>query len=155
MTSLIRRSLPFLIFFSLVVMPACKMWSERGAKGVGQLPKAPPGESKFSDYQPGNPYSQLATGVLARTVFEASSGNGYRIEVRDLLIAPQQRSANATLPGSAVCEVLAGDGILVSGEKRQDLKLGSTFTIPDGVAFAIENKADVAIAIRVHLFKPE
>lgn len=155
MPSASHRAVCFLAFYSLVAMPACKSWSERGAKGVGLLPKASPGESKFSDYQPRNPYSQLATGILTRTLYEASSGNGYRIEVRDLLVGPQQHSASVKLPGSAVCQVLSGDGVLTSGEKRQDLKLGSTLTIPQGEGFSIENKSDVPVAIRVHLFKPE
>jgi len=145
----------FLLFCSLVAVPGCKNWSERGAKGVGLLPKVSAGETKFSNYQPRNPYSELATGVLTRTLYEASSGNGYRIEVRDLLVAPQQHSASATLPGSAVCQVLSGDGVLTAGEKHQDLKIGSTFTIPEGEAFAIQNKSDFPFVIRVNLFKAE
>jgi quercetin dioxygenase-like cupin family protein len=143
------------ILFSLIAMPGCKSWSERGAKGVGLLPKASASESKFSDYQPRNPYSELATGILTRTLYETSSGNGYRIEVRDLLVAPQQHSASATLPGSAVCQVLSGDGVLTVGDKHHDLKMGSTFTIPEGEAFAIQNKSDFPFVIRVNLFKAE
>ena len=149
------RALTLVVFYSLVAMPACKSWSERGAKGVGLLPKASPGESKFSDYQPRNPYSQLATGVLTRTLYEASSGNDYRIEVRDLLVPSRQHSASATLPGSAICQVLSGDAVLTSGERHQDLRLGSTFTISKNEAFAIESRSDVPVAIRVYLFKPE
>jgi quercetin dioxygenase-like cupin family protein len=136
-------------------MPACKNWSERGAKGVGLLPKAAAGENKFSDYQPQRPYSQLAADVLTRTLYEASSGNGYRIEVRDLLVAPKKHSASTSLPGSAVCQVLSGAGVLTVGEKQQELKLGATFTIPPGEAFALENKSDFPLVIRLNLFQSE
>lgn len=149
------RAVSLLVFCSLLAMAGCKSWSERGAKGVELLPKASAGENKFSDYQPRNPYSQLVTGLLTRTLYETSSGNGYRIEVRDLLVAPQQHSASTTLPGSALCQVLSGDGVLTAGEKNRDLKLGSTFTIPEGEAFAIQNKSDSPFVIRVDLFKAE
>ncbi len=143
------------VLLLLLSLVACESWTQRGAKGVGLLPKASAEETNFSQYQPQKPYAQLAPGVLTRTLFEASSGQGYRVEVRDLLVGPRKHTESASLPGTAVFDIRSGTGLIVIGGKLQDLKPGSTFTVPEGNAFTIENKSDEGIAIRAHLFMSE
>lgn len=133
----------------------CKSFSERGAKGVGLLPKAPAGEQHFSNYQPRNPYSQVVTGLLGRKLYETPGPRGYRVEVHDFLVGPKQHTASATLPGSAIGEVRSGEGVLLTAGKRQELQPGITFTVAVGVAFTIENRSEVPIGIRVHLIRTE
>ena len=125
-----------------------------GAKGVG-LPSTAKDAAKFSNYQPKNPYVQLAPGILTRTLFEASSGKGYRVEVRDLLIGPRMRSATVSLPGAAVIEVQEGGGTIVIADRPQEFNPGATFSVPENATFAIENKSDIAIAMRVHLIRAD
>ena len=153
-----NRTLSFLLpwaFFIAVLMVGCKQWSQRGAKGVGVLPKAAPGEQHFSSYQPKTPYTQLASGLLTRTLYEAPSGEGYRVEVRELLVGPGQHTDRVTLPGAAILEVRSGSGILTVSDKPQELRLGATFSLAEAEAFAIENTAEVPLALRVHLVQAE
>ncbi len=149
------RRVRFLFLFCFLPIMGCKSWSQRGAKGVGLLPRASLGETKFSSYQPKNPYAALAAGIMTRTLFETSSRQGYHVEVRDLLVGPGQHSESVSLPGAAVFEVRSGSGVMTVNGKPQELKLGSTFTLPEGQAFTIENKSDSALAMRVHLFRAE
>jgi len=148
------RAIAVLLFclFSLV---ACDSWSQSGAKGVGLLAQAPPGETKFSSYQPRNPYAQLAPGIATRTLFETSSDRGYRVEVRDLLVGPGKRTENVSLPGAAVFDIRSGIGVITIGGRPQNLTVGSTFTVADRETFTIENTGGDPIAIRVHLFAAE
>lgn len=154
MLTLSPRVLSLFLFCSLPIM-GCKSWSQRGAKGIGLLPKASPGETKFSSYQPKNPYATLASGIMTRTLFETSSGQGYHVEARDLLVGPGQHGESVSLPGAAVFEVRSGSGVMTVSGNAQELKLGSTFSLPEGQAFTIENKSDSALAMRVHLFRAE
>ena len=133
----------------------CKSWSQRGAKGTGLLPKASPNETRFSSYQPKNPYTALASGIATRTLFEAASGKGYQVEVRDLLVGPERHTESVSLPGAAVFEVRSGSGVMKVGGNERELKLGSTFALSEGQAFTIENKSDSPLAMRVHLFRAE
>jgi|SRR5579864_1269159 len=128
-----------------------RFWSERGPRGVGLLAKATSGEKKFSQYQPKEPYSQLNAGIMTRTLFEAATSNGYRVEVRDLLIGPRQRTERISLPGGAVFEIRSGSGILTANGKRQELSPGSTLSLSEGQAFSIDNSSDAPITIRVYL----
>ncbi len=128
-----------------------RFWTERGPRGVGLLPKAAPGEKNFSQYQPRQPYSQLNPGIMTRTLFEVATSNGYRVEVRDVLVGPRQRTERVSLPGAAVFEIRSGGGILTVNGKRQELSPGSTLSLSEGQAFSIENNSDAPITIRVYL----
>jgi len=138
-----------------LTLTGCKAYSERGAKGVGLLPKPASAEQHFSNYQPKNPYSQLAPGLLSRKLFETPGPKGSRIEINDLLVGPKQHSASVTFPGIAICEVKSGQGTIKVGSNDQKLDLGTTFTVPKGTPVAIENATEVPLAIQVHMIRTE
>jgi len=151
-----RRALPqtcvLLALLGLVVFPmGCKSFSERGAKGVGLLPKAAPGESKFSSYQPAKPYQQLAKGLLGRQLYNAPPEMGTAVQVHDLLVGPNQHSESYAFPGTAIFEVRMGSGQFKSGDESQHIQPGKTVTAAAGQPFTINNETDVPIAIRVHV----
>jgi hypothetical protein len=133
----------------------CKQWTQRGAKGIGLLQKAAPDEKNFSTYQPQNPYSQLGSGIMTRTLYETAAMNGLRVEVRDLLVGPQQRTGRVTLPGSAVCEVRSGSGVLTAGGKGREFQVGAAFLLSDSESFAIENTSEIPVTLRAYLFRAE
>jgi mannose-6-phosphate isomerase-like protein (cupin superfamily) len=143
------------VFVYIVAASLTAGCTNGGARGIGLLPSPATDAAKFSNYQPKNPYVQLAQGILTRTLFEASSGKGYRVEVRDLLVGPRMRSATVSLPGTAVFEVQSGGGTITIADRPQEFNHGATFSIPENAAFKIENKSDIAIAMRVHLFSAE
>jgi hypothetical protein len=136
-------------------MVGCQSYQQRGAKGTGLLPKQATDEKKLSSVQPANPYVQAAPGLLSRLVFEAPGPVGMHIEVRDLLIGPAKRAENIKLPGTQVAEVRAGSGTVSIDGQRQEIKPGSTFAIPDGKSFTVENTTNEAIQIRVHIIRAE
>ncbi len=39
-----------------------------------------------------NTYTQLDCGILTRTLYDTPSGDGYGVEIRDLLVGPGQHS---------------------------------------------------------------
>lgn len=118
--------------------------------GVGPLPGPPAGDVTFSKSQPANPFTSITPGLFARTVYSADSGAGYRVEVRDLLVGPGQK-ASGSLPGAAVLEIRSGAGTMTVAGRTQELRTGSTLSLPDGQAFAIQNTGAGALTIRVHL----
>lgn len=136
----------------VMLQTACGGIYRTGADGTGLLPGPLAGEVKFSTYQPENPYTQLAKGLMTRTMHEAASGNGYRVEVRDLLVGPGQRTSNVSLPGPAVFEIRSGNAVITTAGKPQEARMGSAFAISEGASFAIENRAGSPFTIRVHMF---
>ena len=141
---------------ALVLLTAgCQRWQQRGAKGVGLLPAAGDNERNFAAFQPANPYVGTADGLLLRKVFETSGPAGLHIEVDDLLIGPGQAVRTVKLVGALICDVRAGIGIRILDGQRQEFKAGSTFAVPDGKTFTVENTGSEAIQIRVHVIRPE
>lgn len=151
-----RLSLIALCFVAATLVNAgCKAWTQRGAKGVGLLQKPRPNEMKFSSYRPQNPFSQLAAGIMTRTLYQTADTGGLHVEIRDLLVGPEQHTAVVTLPGSAVWEVRSGSGVLTAGGKEREFSVGETFALAEGESFSIENKSDSPVTIRVQLFRAE
>jgi hypothetical protein len=101
-----------------------------------------------------NPFKQYAPGLLARTIYKADQTGDLEVEIWELLVGPGKKSEAAKLPGAAVAEVRAGEGMVTIGEKRRDLKSGTGFSIDDGEAFQIENNSkEEGLALRVVLIR--
>jgi hypothetical protein len=147
------RFLAVLLIPLLSLLAGCNAWTQRGAKGLGLLPKAAPGERHFSTYETKNPYVELGQGILYRKLFESAGPDGLTIEVRDLLVGPRRQTSKVTLPGAALCEMRSGSGTLTTDDHTQDLGYGAAFMLPEGSTFAISNKSDNPISIRVHLIR--
>jgi mannose-6-phosphate isomerase-like protein (cupin superfamily) len=60
-----------------------------------------------------------------------------------------------TLDGTAVVEVKSGEGLVRLDGKEQKLQLGTTFTIPQGASFVLENDSEVPLAMQVYLIRAE
>ena len=94
-------------------------------------------------------YRQLVPGLLARSRFSTDATNGRRVELWDLLVGPNGRSAATTLPGGAVLEVRGGAGRIVIADKEQELRSGATLSLPEGTPFQLVNtRADLGLSIR-------
>jgi mannose-6-phosphate isomerase-like protein (cupin superfamily) len=147
-----RRICVLLAFLGLVSFSlGCKSFSERGAKGVGLLPKAAPGETKFSSYQPAKPYQQLAKGLLGRKLYESPQETGAAVQVHDLLVGPNQHSESYSFPGTTIFEVRMGSGQFKAGDQSQHIEPGKTVTAAAGQPFTIDNETEVPIAMRIHV----
>lgn len=145
------------ILLALLVLPiysGCHYFSKDNEKpGREPAPPPPQGKATYADLKPDNAFVELAPGVLTRTWFEADSGNGYRVEVRELLIATKQSNPDLKLPGAAICEVRSGSGTLEVGGQTQELGNGSTFAVAEGEPLKVASKGEYPIALRVHLLK--
>jgi mannose-6-phosphate isomerase-like protein (cupin superfamily) len=144
------RVLLFFIFLSST-LSGCSSWSQRGADGLGTLPKAEPEERNFSSYQPAHPYVQITRGLLGRKLYATSAEAGARIEVHDFLVGPGQRTDSYALQAPSVFEVRSGSGSLRLGDKLLHIEAGTVVPVPLAQPFIIENQSDTPIAISVEV----
>jgi len=84
-------------------------------------------------------YEQYAPGLLARKAYTADPVGKYSVELWDLLVGPGMKNEGATLPGGAVIEVRSGSGDAVIDGKSQKIKIGSVFSVAEGVKFSLIN----------------
>src|SRR5262245_59055651 len=97
--------------------------------GVGTLP-SPPQDAKASPYQPSQPFRLISPGLSVRTLHTAQTPQGFRVELRELLIGPGKRGVAVDLEGGALAEVISGRGGAAYGGKRENLATGATLSIP-------------------------
>lgn len=123
------------------------------ALSVAQTPTRQ-SENLYKQFAAGD-NKQLATGLLARTLFTATSGAGFSVVIRDLLIGPGQKTSQVSLPGPAVFEVRSGAGIIFISGQSQEIQAGSSFELSQGETFQIRNQANTPITMIVHQFMAE
>lgn len=150
----------FLAFSLLLSFAACSRREAPSQRNLSiektrPLSEVPLGDQHFSNYKPANPYAELASGILTRTVFEASGPTGYRVEVRDIEVDPKKRAESLRLPGAAFIEVLYGRGVVVIGRKRDELPPGTNFSVPEGQTFMLESTSEQPLLLRAKLVKTE
>lgn len=125
-----RRRRLVAVGVALILGAGCRSVSDEG--GRHGLPPAPPGTTKFSDYEPDHPYEPWGEGVAGRSMFFTPSDEGYTVEVRDYLVSPRNPESFVRLDGAAVLEVRQGSGAAkVDGEKIL-LSPGTVFTVDTG-----------------------
>jgi len=101
-----------------------------------------------------NPFKQFAPGLMARPIYKAEQTGDLEIQIWELLVGPGKKSEPAKLPGAGVAEVRSGTGVATIGDKRQELKSGTGFSIPEGESFQLENASqDEGLALRVVLIR--
>ena len=100
-------------------------------------------------------FKQLAPGILGSTeaIFATDSLPRYRIEVRDLVMGPNQAAQRVPLEGFAIMELRAGAVEATVDGKRSRREAGSYWCVSRGAKLAIRNVSEVA-AIRATVFVP-
>jgi|SRR5580704_15475280 hypothetical protein len=130
---------------------------EQGDEETPLLPEARPDETNFSPFTPRNPYKEAGTNLLERKVFQALGPGGIKIELLDLFVLPGKTADHISLPGPAVLEVLSGEGKITNGDKPQELRTGTTFSIAQGASLSLESKSGVPLVplvVRARVFAP-
>src|SRR5436309_10308557 len=118
-----QRTLSLLLL--CLVAAACSTKAPQGLNRPVSVPE------KASAYVPDNPPVELAPGLYSRPLFRADNGPGYAVEVRELLVGPRKKSAEAGLPGPAIMEVRHGSGVVTVGGKAMQGSIGTIFVLPE------------------------
>ena len=144
-----RRSISFGAGLLLFALMGCK-GPTLSLEKTRPLPETADASQKASS-EPANPYTEASPGLFARAVFQADGPPGYRVEVRDLMIAPKKKAAEIKLAGAAFLEVRNGAGVLTQSEHRQEVAIGATFSISQGQSFTLEATSDQPLKIRAQI----
>lgn len=136
----------------LLCQAGCRSETEQGETPL--LAEARPDETNFSPFTAKNPYKEVTTNLLSRTIFETTGPNGIKIEVRDLFIPPGKTAEKISLPGPTILEVLSGDGKMTSGEKSQELRIGMTLAVAQDARFSLESREIEPLVLRARVFAP-
>ena len=76
--------------------------------------------------------------MYARRVFQTGAKD-YVVEEWGLLVGPGKKTDTVALPGAAVLIVRTGSALLVLGDQKQEIRLGSSVLIPENQKFSLSN----------------
>lgn len=152
------------VVIAAILVPA--VWLCCGApSGVGLLPP-PPGEPPEASFKPDKAFVAARAnalgaeqaggeGILTRTLLttpeEATAD--IAVEIRDLLIPPNQQVAVQAAADSALYEVLTGAGVVTISGKAQEVSSGAMFLVPQGESLTIQSRGADPIVLRAHIIK--
>ncbi|MEO0423304.1 MAG: hypothetical protein AAF184_13255 [Pseudomonadota bacterium] len=86
-------------------------------------------------------FQQIAPGLLVRRNYSVEIDDGASSQLWDLLVGPGMRSAPVVLEGAALIFVRAGDGLVSLDGKEQELQMGASISVPEGVEVSFTNRA--------------
>lgn len=122
------------------------------SSGTGLLANAPADAAKHQAIKIAFPYAQVAPGILGRTLYSADSGQGYTVEIRELIVQPRQALSAFLLPGAAVIQNLSGIGtVSIEGGRSRSASM-SILSVPGGAKLMIANKSDRPVELRTFVF---
>jgi hypothetical protein len=107
-----------------------------------------PAPSQSSDYQPPNALTPRDTGLLGRSVFRTIESDPYRVEFEDVLVQPSSSPIALPLSQAAVIEVRSGEGNAAVGDRRVELKQGTTFAVSAGEQLIVQPRGE-PVTLRV------
>ena len=93
-----------------------------------------------ADRAEGLMYSEAASGLLSRSLFQSRDLGSHSLEIRDVLVGPGRRSAPLALTGGSILDVQAGSATLEIDGKSQAIKPGTVLSLKQGQSFAIDNR---------------
>ena len=98
---------------------------------------------------------QLAPGILAsaQPLFATDSLPGYRLEVRDLVLGPNQTADRVPLEGFVLMELRSGIAEVSINGRAARREAGSQWLVPRGARVAIKNLAEATV-IRATVLVP-
>ena len=98
---------------------------------------------------------QLAPGVMwsAIPLFTTDSIPGQHVEVRDLVLGPNQNAARVPLTGSVVMELRSGIAETTINGQTTRREAGAIWFVPRGASLSIRNVDEVTV-IRATLINP-
>lgn len=116
---------------------------------TGQRPPAPHPQA------PERQLKQLAPGVLtsALPLFATDSIPGFRVEVRDLVMGPNQTAERVPLDGFVLMELRSGTADVTINGRTTRRETESQWVVPRGARVSIKNVAEVTV-IRATILTP-
>jgi len=107
-----------------------------------------PAPTQSSDYQPPNALAPRDTGLLGRSVFRTIESDPYRVEFEDVLVQPSSSPTALPLSQAAVIEVRSGEGEATIGDRRVELRQGTTFAVSAGERLTVQPRGE-PVTLRV------
>ena len=94
-------------------------------------------------------FAAIAAGLYARTIVDTQSAKSdYKIRIWSLLVSPNAKTGDVTLPGAAMLSLTAGKVEYVAGDQRGKLQPGETAAIPEGASLRLINDGTRAAVLR-------
>ena len=90
----------------------------------------------------------ISPNLLSETLFEGRN-NAVAISIKNFIIGPQLHAQNIKLDGACILEVRSGEGVLVTKNQKNELRVGSTLQLVEQQEFSIRNTSNLPLAIRV------
>ena len=138
---------------AVALFSSCQRNQATPPEAHGPLPAPPSGELKFAGAAPVHPFAKQVGNYFARTVFETDGPKNSRIEVREVLIPPQTKSAVEALPGPAIIDAALGEVTVSIGDKPEKLASGAIRALEGGQALQLENTDSRPAMVRLYVIR--
>lgn len=140
-----------LVFIATLV--SGQTWAEKGLQDdTGPLPSPPPNAAPFVEGAPSVPFKRIENqNGSVRIAFRGIGPGGAKIELRDVIVAPDASVQFDPVKGQVVIDTRSGEGLAKTGDVSATLDPTKVTSIAVNGKFEVQNQGDVPLVMMMYV----
>jgi hypothetical protein len=147
------RAVCFCSVFILTLATSQTSWAQQGSQeNTGPLPPPPPNAAPFVESAPPATFRRIEDqNGSFRTAFKSSGPGGAKIELRDVIVAPDASILLDPIKGQVVIDTRSGEGVAKTGDLSMTLDTTKVASIAVNGKIQLQNQGDVPLVVMIYV----
>jgi hypothetical protein len=147
------RVVCFCSVFIVTLATGQTTWAQQGSQeNTGPLPPPPPSAAPFVESAPFVEFKRIEDqNGSVRIVFKGIGPGGARIELRDVIVAPDASIRFDPIKGQVVIDTRSGEGLAKTGDLSMRLDTAKVASIAVSGRIEVQNQGDVPLVMMIYV----
>jgi len=147
------RTVCFCLVFIVTLATGPTTWAQKGSQeNTGPLPSPPPNAAPFVESTSFEAFKRIEdqNGSI-RVAFTGIGPGGARIEMRDVVVAPDSSIRIDPIKGQVVIDTRSGEGLVKAGDLSAMLDTTKVASITANGKIEVQNQGDVPLVMMIYV----
>jgi hypothetical protein len=143
----------FCLVFVVTLATGQTTWAEQGSQeNTGPLPSPPPSAAPFVESAPFVAFKRIEEqNGSVRIAFKGIGPGGAKIELRDVIVAPDASIRIDPIKGQVVIDTRSGEGLARTGDFSATLDTTKVTSIIANGKIEVQNQGDVPLVMMIYV----
>lgn len=149
----VLRLVCFCSVFIVTMVTGQTTWAQQGSEeNTGPLPPPPPSAAPFAESAPFVAFKRIEDqNGSARVAFKGIGPGGAKIELRDVIVAPDASIQFDPIKGQVVIDTRSGEGLAKTGGLSTTLDTTKVASIAVNGKIEVQNQGDVPLVVMIYV----
>jgi hypothetical protein len=147
------RIVCFCSVFIVTLATGQAAWAQQGSQeNTGPLPSPPPNAAPFLEGAPSVTFKRIEDqNGSVRVAFKGIGPGGAKIELRDVIVAPDASIRFDPIKGQVVIDTRSGEGLAKTGDVSATLDATKVTSIAVNGKIEVQNQGDVPLVMMIYV----